>query len=132
MSDTPDTDAILRHLDRYGVVDKDRAHAARRPRRTPATGRRAVAGYDAVADLHGMKAADAEIRIRETLYRCRKNGNRKLLVIHGQGHHSKTGEGPVLKTLVHRMLEGDLSNLVRGFKAAPYKDGGDGATVVML
>jgi DNA-nicking Smr family endonuclease len=57
---------------------------------------------------------------------------KEILVIHGKGYHSKSESGPVLKGLVNQMLENELHYIIRSFASAKIKDGGDGATVVLL
>ncbi len=121
---------ILRYLDQHGVVDKDescggkaRSSSAGRPHR-----RKAV---DYELDLHGMTRERAAQALRMTLERCRGNGMRSVLVIHGQGLHSSE-DGAVLRELVRTELSHGLSGLVRNYKPAPPRLGGSGATIVYL
>jgi DNA-nicking Smr family endonuclease len=63
---------------------------------------------------------------------CRDRGIRELFVIHGHGVHSAPEEGPVLKNLVRDMLENELSDRVRDFRAGIPREGGEGVTLVYL
>jgi DNA-nicking Smr family endonuclease len=86
---------------------------------------------DARIDLHGLSAAEARTRVRETLTRVHQEGGRCVLVIHGRGHHSEAG--PVLKEqLVDWLAEPPLGALVMAFSSARGGDGGVGATYVLL
>ena len=79
-------------------------------------------------DLHGMTAAEAGREVESFLRNSRKQGLRKVLIIHGKGYHSK-GK-PVLKNEVLRILE--RSPFAGEFGAADRKDGGSGAVWVLL
>jgi DNA-nicking Smr family endonuclease len=123
-------DRILRYLDEHGVVDKDAQGRRQGSRR--ARGRAARSAGSRTLDLHGLTAERADIVLRQTLQRCRRDGVQSLLVIHGQGHHCTDSEGSVLRRLVRMRIEGDLSHLVRDHRKAPPARGGDGATLVYL
>ena len=82
------------------------------------------AGPQAVIDLHGMTSQEARAALHELVTRSRKEGLRKVLVIHGKGHHSK--DGPVLREVVRDFLE--RSRLTGASGEAPRALGGAGAT----
>jgi DNA-nicking Smr family endonuclease len=86
---------------------------------------------DVRLDLHGLDAATARSRVRETLLRLYEEGGRCALVIHGRGSRSE-GE-PVLKeALIDWLAEPPLAPLVMAFTSATGGDGGVGATYVLL
>lgn len=121
------SEEILRYLDTHGVVDKDSASGSRRTFRSKPRRR-----YDTELDLHGLTAERAEHLIETTLTRCRRNGAKRVLVVHGRGLHSDSGEGPVLRELVQQLLQNRCAPLIRNYRTAPPRDGGQGATIVYL
>jgi DNA-nicking Smr family endonuclease len=123
---------IFDYLDAHGVVDKDLAlpHKLRKTNSAPKIHK---IRNRQVLDLHGFKQPEAEARLKTELQRCIDNGLKTLLVIHGHGIHSKPGEGPVLKGLVRDVLEYKANQkLIRSYRTATSKDGGEGATVVLF
>ena len=81
-------------------------------------------------DLHGLIQDEAEAALVDFLEGSRREGFSCVKVIHGRGLRSP-GE-PVLKLMVSRLLKGALSKHVRAYATAPPKDGGLGATYVLL
>ncbi len=81
-------------------------------------------------DLHGLVEDEAEAALVEFLEDSRRSGLSCVKVIHGRGLRSP-GE-PVLKLMVARLLKGALSKHVRAYATAHPKDGGLGATYVLL
>ncbi|HEX2958597.1 MAG TPA: Smr/MutS family protein [Chitinispirillaceae bacterium] len=125
---------ILQHIEKYGITDKDLEHkkiTSIKKKKKQAVTRTGVKLRDRV-DLHGLTSLEAEKVLRISVQSSRSRGVRELLIIHGKGYHSDVETGPVLKTLVHQMLEGELSRFVKSYTSAMRKDGGDGATVVFL
>jgi DNA-nicking Smr family endonuclease len=83
-------------------------------------------------DLHGMPAEAAKRTVQETLKRVWFRGGRCFLVIHGRGLHSEDGS-PVLKELLIEWLgQPPLVERVIAFTSARGRDGGVGATYVLL
>jgi DNA-nicking Smr family endonuclease len=82
----------------------------------------------ATLDLHGMNSREAEQALENFLLLCRRRGLRKVLIVHGKGHHSR-GE-PVLRGVVRRYLE--KSPYTGTFGPADRKYGGRGATWVVV
>jgi len=83
-------------------------------------------------DLHGLPAAVARRAVEETLKRVWFRGGRCFLVIHGRGQHSEDGT-PVLKELLFEWLgQPPLVERVVAFTSARGRDGGVGATYVLL
>jgi DNA-nicking Smr family endonuclease len=125
------TAEILAHIEQFGIARKD-AVPAQKPvkRKTIASTRSRIPRM--TLDLHGLRSEEAAIRLRSALHRCKEVGIGELLVIHGYGLHSSPNEGPVLKKLVHDLLDNDLRPTYRMYRTAPLKDGGEGATLVAL
>jgi DNA-nicking Smr family endonuclease len=94
------------------------------------TGAHAVAGR---LDLHGRRRAEALRALERFAAAARARGDRVLLVIHGRGHRSDR-DGPVLRAAVWDWLAGPAADRcgVMAFTSARPRDGGDGATLVML
>jgi DNA-nicking Smr family endonuclease len=114
-------------LDRYppssAELDRDRgkpAHeeAEQRGNRQP----------QAELDLHGLSGAEAEEALERFLREARDRGLRRVLIIHGKGHHSP-GE-PVLPRTVRAYLE--KCPYTGAFGPADRRLGGRGATWVAL
>lgn len=85
---------------------------------------------EASLDLHGL-TVDAAIRaLHAFLIESRALGRRRVLIVHGKGAHSEHG-APVRDAVIDSLL-GDASGLIHAFATAAARDGGEGATVVML
>jgi DNA-nicking Smr family endonuclease len=137
MKEQDGREEILRYVEQYGVRDKDAA-AARGPRRTRSSGiltaRNRKGVFRMTIDLHGMVSIDAERTLSRAMDECQKRGIKELLIIHGKGSHSEGSaqEVGVLKKMVSDDLEFRYTTRVRSFGPALSRDGGDGATVVIL
>ncbi len=80
-------------------------------------------------DLHGMTEAAAHAALAGFITRCVREQKRIVLVITGKGPQ---GQG-VLKQNLSGWLEAPaMRGLVVGFRPALQRDGGEGATYVML
>lgn len=88
---------------------------------------------DARVDLHGRARAQALRDLERFVIAARARGDRCLLVIHGRGHGSDAG-GPILRPAVWEWLASPAAERcgVMAFASARPRDGGDGATVVLL
>jgi DNA-nicking Smr family endonuclease len=88
---------------------------------------------DGRIDLHGRVRAAAVRDLETFLAAGRARGARVVLVIHGRGHGSDPG-GPVLRPAVWDWLGGARAERcgVMAFVSAPPRQGGDGATLVLL
>jgi len=88
---------------------------------------------DARLDLHGRARGDAMREIERFVTSSAARGARALLVIHGRGHGSDAG-GPVLRPAVWEWLAGAAAERagVMAFTSARPRDGGDGATLILL
>jgi DNA-nicking Smr family endonuclease len=83
---------------------------------------------EAVLDLHGLSALEAEERLSGFLSESARRGLRKILVVHGKGIHS-SGE-PVLGKTVRRILE--RSPFAAEFGRGSPREGGSGVSWVIL
>jgi DNA-nicking Smr family endonuclease len=84
-------------------------------------------------DLHGRAAADVPRALDRFFTAARTRGARAALVIHGRGQGSEAGH-PVLRPAVWDWLatSAAASVGVMAFSSAAPRDGGAGATVVLL
>jgi DNA-nicking Smr family endonuclease len=82
-------------------------------------------------DLHGMTAAEARRGLGAALREAAAAGVRCVLVVHGRGLHSEGGA--VLKdAVVDWLTAAPLAALVLAFASALPRDGGAGASYVLL
>jgi DNA-nicking Smr family endonuclease len=110
-----DKDSRLPRLDASDRGDESRRIAALRPQ--------------AVLDLHGMTADEAESAIDRFMESSARGGLEKVLLIHGKGLHSEGGLS-VLKGTARKALE--AHRLAGRFGEAAKADGGSGALWVMI
>lgn len=82
----------------------------------------------AVLDLHGKTASEADVLIVDFLHSCARSGLEKVLIIHGKGLHSVSE--PVMADVVRRALE--ANSMAGSFGAADRSQGGRGATWVRI
>ncbi|HVN98467.1 MAG TPA: Smr/MutS family protein [Steroidobacteraceae bacterium] len=80
-------------------------------------------------DLHGMTEAEARAQLRQFLQAAAARRLRCLRIVHGKGLRSGH-RGPVLKQAVNILLR--RVDLVLAFTSAAMRDGGTGATLVLL
>ena len=86
---------------------------------------------DARVDLHGLHLPAARRAVQETIQRVVAQGKRCVLVVHGRGRHSENE--PVLKeSFLEWLAEPPLGSRVLAFTSARGRDGGVGATYVLL
>src|SRR4051812_19634391 len=88
---------------------------------------------EARLDLHGRGRAEALRALESFVAGARARGARALLVIHGRGRGSDTG-GPVLRPALWQWLASPTAERsgVMAFASARPRDGGAGATLVLL
>ncbi len=84
---------------------------------------------EADLDLHGLTIEQARPRLAAFLTQCVAYDARCVRIVHGKGYGSPESR-PVLRDKVRAWLVG-VSD-VRAFALAPERDGGAGATVVLL
>lgn len=105
--------------------------------RAPGVNRAQVASLRAGAirceeslDLHGLIVVEAMPRLERFLVMAARARRRCVRVVHGKGLHS---DGvATLRDAVIAALATELSGLVHAFSMAPPKDGGAGATIVLV
>jgi DNA-nicking Smr family endonuclease len=112
------------------ISDKDaEAEAPRSSAELSRESRRLAAlKVQAVLDLHGMTAEEAESAIDAFVEASSRAGLEKILLIHGKGLHSSGF--PVLKKAARRALESHP--LAGRFGEADKADGGSGALWVLI
>jgi DNA-nicking Smr family endonuclease len=88
---------------------------------------------EARLDVHGRGRGDALRALESFVSGAHARGARVLLVIHGRGHGSDAG-GPVLRPAVWQWLASAAAERcgVMAFASAGRRDGGAGATMVLL
>lgn len=79
-------------------------------------------------DLHGMTCEEAESALNIFFEKSKKNGLKKVLIIHGKGNHSSSGS--ILAPFVKSYLEKQKYAGETGH--SKNVDGGSGATWVIL
>jgi DNA-nicking Smr family endonuclease len=126
------TKALEAWLATNGVRDKDAEQAAETTQNRAKAGdeqrRFAALKAEAILDLHGLKAEEAEAAIATFLDSASRLGLEKVLVIHGKGLHSEGA--PVLKKAARRAIE---SHPAAGrFGQADKAEGGSGALWVQV
>ncbi len=88
----------------------------------------------AVLDLHGKTKLEAREKVQKFIEKCRVNGKRSVLIVHGRGIHSKD-QIPVLKESLKAWFlrgRGAIGGGVLAFSTARPADGGLGAMYVLL
>jgi DNA-nicking Smr family endonuclease len=129
------SDLIFRHLDKYGIRDKDAVEHQQKKSfdKKPSARLQIKRGVARKRlDLHGMTINQALPALRHAIDECKEKGIGELLVIHGYGLHSHpAGEG-VLKRAVLDFLEERSDTRIRDYSQAMSRDGGAGATLVRI
>jgi DNA-nicking Smr family endonuclease len=83
-------------------------------------------------DLHGVDAETARALVESFLLECRQRGLRCVRIVHGRGRNSAHGI-PVLKQSLPRWLaRGPARFAALAYTTAAPKDGGAGASYVLL
>lgn len=82
-------------------------------------------------DLHGLTLEEARVEVERFIRQARQRGLRSVSVVHGRGLRS--AGGPVLKIGLCQWIEtGSLRKFVMAYATAPQKNGGAGATYLLL
>ena len=127
---SPD-DYLNRWMAVHGVPDKDEGSESGtddRSVRIEEAERLRRMRPQAVLDLHGKTASEADVLIVDFLHSCGRSGLEKVLIIHGKGLHSASE--PVMAEVVRRALE--ANSMAGSFGAADRSQGGRGATWVRI
>ncbi len=83
-------------------------------------------------DLHGFRRDAAHRRLCNAVARAVSNGRRCVLVIHGKGHRSEGGEAILRDALTDWLQKPPLIEQVIGSSRAVPRDGGSGASYLLL
>lgn len=82
-------------------------------------------------DLHGLNVEEARLELEGFIRRSRQRRLKCVNVVHGRGLRSP--DGPVLKNCVREWIEsGPLRKLVMAYATAPAREGGPGATFLLI
>lgn len=84
---------------------------------------------EAVLDLHGLIADEAEQEIIDFISHCYARNQRFIRIIHGKGYNSNE-QHPILKNIVNQILR-EIKEVI-AFSSAQEKDGGVGAVNILL
>ena len=92
-------------------------------------------------DLHGLSLDEANKKVKEIIFYCKKNNYKELLIITGKGNHS-TNDRDIyvskdlgkLKYSVPEFIktDEDLNDCIISIREAENKDGGIGALLIKL
>lgn len=123
-------DIFEKWLDSNPVEDKDRREAPVPSRQNFQASRKRLREMPSQSslDLHGKTSEEARMEVRSFLKDSLKRGYRKVLIIHGKGHHSEN-QG-VLRKVVYSELDSSPYAGERG--VPPKREGGAGAVWVIL
>ena len=83
-------------------------------------------------DLHGMRLEPARRTLARRLEAARARGLGCVIVIHGRGQRSASGEAVLRERLPDWLTTGPVARDVLAFAQAPQSLGGRGATLVLL
>jgi DNA-nicking Smr family endonuclease len=83
-------------------------------------------------DLHGVRRDAAARLLRDRIRSARERGLRRVIVIHGRGLGSGSGEAVLRDGLPGWLSTGACAKSVLAFAPAPARLGGAGATLVLL
>jgi len=82
-------------------------------------------------DLHGLTVDEARVELEGFIRRSRQKGLKCVNVVHGRGLRSPGG--PLLKKGVRQWIEsGPLRKMVMAYATAPAREGGPGATYLLI
>ncbi len=87
---------------------------------------------EVVVDLHGLDRASARAFLREEIASALRAEWACVLVIHGRGRGSDRGEPVLRRSLPNWLAERGLQEALLAFAPASPRDGGRGATYLML
>ena len=108
---------------------------ARRPHLSPARFQRLCAGRIApgqTLDLHGHDRNSARVTLFRTLKAAAAQRVECVLVIHGQGKRSETGQAILRDAMPGWLTDPELRQHILGFAPAQPQHGGRGAVYVLL
>ena len=92
-------------------------------------------------DLHGQSIEQANKKVTEVIEDCYEKGFSEILLITGQGHHSKV-EKIIYVSRDHSTLKGTIPEFIKNnpslfskiikMESAPANEGGKGALIIKL
>ncbi len=94
--------------------------------------RRADPAPEEKIDLHGLRREAAGRLIARRIESARTRGLRCVILIHGRGRRSETGEAVLRDSVPGWLCELPCARHVLAFAPAPNQFGGEGATLVLL
>ena len=92
-------------------------------------------------DLHGYTLLQANKKVREIIFFCKKNGYKEILLITGKGIHSNTEKDVYASSTLSKLRysipnyinsQADLSDNIGKISLASSREGGNGALVIKL
>jgi DNA-nicking Smr family endonuclease len=86
----------------------------------------------ATLDLHGHRTRGLEEHLSRALRDLLHDGPTRVLLIHGKGLHSPSRTGVLRDAVLALLTEGPCAPLVRAFRTAPTRLGGEGALIVEI
>jgi DNA-nicking Smr family endonuclease len=110
-------------------ADRTLAHVRGEPEHLDALRRMSTASR---IELHGLTRDQAEQAIASALGTARRNRERKLLIVHGKGEHSPKGIAVLRYEMANFLLGPEHAIYVLAYAPAEPREGGEGATVVLL
>lgn len=129
MSQSPKNPELEAWLSEHSVVNKD---GSLPPVSNPGNSASSDAPTLPSLDLHGLRVSEALVKLQNFL-KNQPSRVKKILIIHGKGHHSENQEG-VLKEAVQTWLRKhkNPNSRIKDFSLAKPNQGGSGATLVWL
>ncbi|MBW2280203.1 MAG: Smr/MutS family protein [Deltaproteobacteria bacterium] len=94
--------------------------------------RRGDFAMQAEVDLHRLTADDARRRVDAFLEDAHGRGLRCVRIVHGHGRNSPGGQAVLKPSLPRWLARGAARRLMLAYTTAPQRDGGAGATYVLL
>ncbi len=88
--------------------------------------------YDVVLDLHGMTRNEAFHKMEIVICREKIRGTKTILIITGKGHGKGEGLGILKRKVPLWLSTPKFKKLVKSWKQAEQRDGGEGAIYVYL
>ena len=88
--------------------------------------------YDTVLDLHGMTRNEAFHQMEIVICREKLRGTKTILIITGKGRGKGEGLGILKRKVPMWLSTPKFKKLVKGWKQAERRDGGEGAIYVFL
>ncbi len=127
--------ALVEEGSNFEIRDDGRSIDGRRRGVDGGLVRRMKAGeilVDATLDLHGMRVDQARDAVDDFIRTRRTRGDRVVVIVHGKGRHSPSGQAVLRGEAAAWLSEGKSSKHVSAFVTACADQGGEGALCVLL